>query len=149
MSSGSWDSFFRTVLGSGSSDRAEDNFTLATFDDSAEEVGNVFASRGTFFSVTVSPQIKKSFSTECIVFAEFPFYKWNLADWLNKEARKPWEKQSVMRQILYAVSHLHDHDIVHNVSPFIYNVLSWCFVCCYVHGCSYTENQAIECVRAR
>ena len=34
MSSGSWDSFFRTVLGSGSSDRAEDNFTLATFDDS-------------------------------------------------------------------------------------------------------------------
>ena len=101
------------------------------------------------FILSLSGQIKKSFSTECIVFVEFPFYKWNLADWLSKEARKPWEKQSVMRQILYVVSHLHDHDIVHNVSPFIYNVLSWCFVCCYVHGCSYTENQAVECVRAR
>lgn len=100
------------------------------------------------FIVSLSGQIKKSFSTECIVFAEFPFYKLNLADWLNKEARKPWEKQSVMRQILYAVSHLHDHDIMHNVSPFfIYNVLSWCCVY-YIHcGCSSTENQAVECVR--
>lgn len=62
---------------------------------------------------------KKNFTTECIVFVEFPFYKCNLMDWLNKEARKPWEKQSAMRQILYAVSHLHDHDIVHNVSPSI------------------------------
>jgi serine/threonine protein kinase len=87
--------------------------------------------------------LKKSFTTECIVFVEFPFYKWNLMDWLNKEARKPWEKQSAMRQILYAVSHLHDHDIVHNVSAFLYTTLfvlvlvssvicSWCCLFLYI-----------------
>eukprot|EP00602_Paraphysomonas_sp_CaronLab_P011304 CAMPEP_0185039532 /NCGR_PEP_ID=MMETSP1103-20130426/36457_1 /TAXON_ID=36769 /ORGANISM="Paraphysomonas bandaiensis, Strain Caron Lab Isolate" /LENGTH=1230 /DNA_ID=CAMNT_0027578455 /DNA_START=47 /DNA_END=3739 /DNA_ORIENTATION=- len=48
------------------------------------------------------------------VFIEYPYFAGgNLKSWVTNEARKPWELQSVARQLLYGVMCLHDHHIVH------------------------------------
>jgi serine/threonine protein kinase len=48
------------------------------------------------------------------LFIEYPFYsRGNLVTWLKQEERKPWELQSIARQILFAIMYLHDHGIVH------------------------------------
>lgn len=49
------------------------------------------------------------------LFIEYPFYKGgNLSTWLKAaDERKPWELQSISRQILYGLMYLHDHGVVH------------------------------------
>lgn len=54
------------------------------------------------------------------LFIEYPFYRrGNLAAWLqhstDEDARKPWELQSVARQVLFGIMYLHDHGVVHRV----------------------------------
>lgn len=51
------------------------------------------------------------------VFIEYPYFSGgNLALWLKQQSRKPWELQSVARQLLYALMYLHDHGVIHKVS---------------------------------
>ena len=51
------------------------------------------------------------------IFIQYPYYKGgNLHNWLKVENRKPWELQSVSRQVLHAIIYLHDHMIIHKVN---------------------------------
>ena len=48
------------------------------------------------------------------VFVQYPYYKGgNLLNWLKTAERKPWELQSIARQLLYALTYVHDHGITH------------------------------------
>lgn len=51
------------------------------------------------------------------LFIEYPYYQnGNLSSWIKASPRKPWEIQSIARQILYGLLYLHDHGIVHKVN---------------------------------
>ncbi len=48
------------------------------------------------------------------VYIEYPYIKGgNLTQWLKAEQRKPWELQSIARQLLYGLMYLHDHGVIH------------------------------------
>jgi serine/threonine protein kinase len=67
----------------------------------------------------IAPVTSPLHSTAPSVFIEYSLYKGgNLAHWLAAEERKPWEKQSIARQLVAGLSYLHDHGIVHkDVKP--------------------------------
>eukprot|EP01038_Epipyxis_sp_PR26KG_P005560 gene5560-7682_t len=58
-------------------------------------------------------------SLQVTVFIEYPYCKGgNLLQWLKNSERKPWELQSIARQILYALMYLHDNGVIHkDVKP--------------------------------
>lgn len=55
------------------------------------------------------------------VFIEYPYFSCgNLKDWVGIAGkRKVWELQAVARQLLFAISYLHDHKIVHKVLVYV------------------------------
>ena len=55
-------------------------------------------------------------SLQVTIFIEYPYCRGgNLSQWLRAVPRKPWELQSIARQILYGLMYLHDHGVVHKV----------------------------------
>lgn len=48
------------------------------------------------------------------IFIQYPYYSGgNLSSWLNAQERKPWDLQSIERQLLYGLLYLHDHGVIH------------------------------------
>jgi serine/threonine protein kinase len=58
--------------------------------------------------------------TQMTVFIQYPFCKGgNLSDWIKLATRKPWELQSIARQIVYVLMFLHDHGVIHKVEKLV------------------------------
>jgi serine/threonine protein kinase len=62
---------------------------------------------------TYEEEIEESLK-KMAIYVEYPYYSGgNLDAWLGATDRKPWELQSVARQVLYGLSYLHDSGVIH------------------------------------